>query len=243
MVGFATKRYVSKSLLTRQELSQNVPDTRWYSKKTLKSMLDRFKMVYIKPNNGTGGRGIMRVEKLEEGYKYQFMTKLRTFDTLADMTLSMEKQFDNDRYVIQQGIHLLRHNGRLFDLRVMVQKNNKGEWETTGMLGRIGHPKKIVTNVCRGGSVKSVEALLKNHVPSISEYVKRLNHMGSRTASQLNKTFPRITQLGLDIGIDRQLHPWILEANPRPAIYGFKYLNDKSIYQKIVRYQNKLKSS
>jgi glutathione synthase/RimK-type ligase-like ATP-grasp enzyme len=69
MGGFATKQNVSKSLLTHQELSQNVPDTRWYSKKTLKTMLDRYKMVYVKPNNGTGGRGIMRVEKLGDGYK------------------------------------------------------------------------------------------------------------------------------------------------------------------------------
>jgi D-alanine-D-alanine ligase-like ATP-grasp enzyme len=59
--------------------------------------------------------------------------------------------------------------------------------------------------------------------------------MGSRTARQLNKTFPRITQLGLDIGLDRELHPWILEANPRPAIHGFKYLADKSIYRRIVQ--------
>jgi glutathione synthase/RimK-type ligase-like ATP-grasp enzyme len=243
MGGFATKRNVSKSLLTHKKLSQNVPDTRWYSKKTLKTMLDRYKMVYIKPNNGTGGRGIMRAEKLEEGYKYQFKTSTRAYSTFANMIRSMEKQFENDRYVIQQGIHLLQYNGRIFDLRVMVQKNHKGKWETTGIVGRIGHPKKIVTNVCRGGSSKSIEALLKNHVPSVREYKKRLNHLGSRTARQLNKTFPRITQLGLDIGIDRDLHPWILEANPRPAIYGFKYLKDKSMYQKIVRYQNKLKSS
>jgi hypothetical protein len=171
------------------------------------------------------------------------MTSTRTFKTLANLTHSMEKQFENDRYVIQQGIHLLRYSGRLFDLRVMVQKTHKGEWETTGMLGRLGHPTKIVTNVCRGGSVKSIEALLKNHIPDVSEFKMRLTRLGSRAARQLNKTFPRITQLGLDIGIDRHLHPWILEANPRPAIYGFKYLKDKSMYQKIVRYQNKLRRS
>jgi glutathione synthase/RimK-type ligase-like ATP-grasp enzyme len=67
MGGFATKRNVSKSLLTHLELSQNVPDTRWYNKKTLKAMLGKYKMVYIKPNNGTGGRGILRVESLGEG--------------------------------------------------------------------------------------------------------------------------------------------------------------------------------
>ncbi|MFC9709454.1 YheC/YheD family protein [Paenibacillus sp. NPDC056933] len=36
--------------------------------------------------------------------------------------------------------------------------------------------------------------------------------------------------MGLDVGIDQNLHPWILEGNPQPAIYGFKTLKDKRIY-------------
>jgi glutathione synthase/RimK-type ligase-like ATP-grasp enzyme len=111
MGGFATKRNVSKSLMASDALSENVPDTRWYSRDTLKAMLDSYKMVYIKPNNGTGGRGIIRVEKLENGYKYQHKTSTRTFSTLANLVRSMQQQFEKDRYVVQQGIHLMRCKG------------------------------------------------------------------------------------------------------------------------------------
>jgi hypothetical protein len=66
--------------------------------------------------------------------------------------LPFEKLTKSSPYVVQRGIHLLRQSGRSFDLRIMVQKNPKGEWETTGVIGRLGDPKKIVTNVCKGGT-------------------------------------------------------------------------------------------
>jgi hypothetical protein len=84
---------------------------------------------------------------------------------------------------------------------------------------------------------KPVEVLLKEHFTDIPAYVKMLKSLGYRTALNLNQSFPKIKELGLDVGIDLNLHPWILEANPRPAIYGFKTLKDKSIYKRICRYQ------
>jgi hypothetical protein len=99
----------------------------------------------------------------------------------------------------------------------MVQKNPKGEWETTGVIGRTANPKKIVTNVCQGGNSVPVEVLLSNHVPNVNEFIQQLRGLGTHTVRQLNKSFPRIKEIGLDV----DLHPWILEPNPRPAIYGF----------------------
>jgi glutathione synthase/RimK-type ligase-like ATP-grasp enzyme len=238
MPGFATKQNVSNSLKTNHELTWNVPDTRLFSRLTLKRMLGRYKMLYVKPNNGTGGKGVMRVEKPGPGrYIYQLQTTVRTFNTFDRLVDSIKKKTSSTPYIIQRGIHLLRYNKRRFDLRVMVQKNPKGKWETTGVIGRLGHPKEIVTNVCKGGSSMPIEVLLKKYVPSIDGYKSRLERLGKRAAQRLNKTFPKIKELGLDIGIDKNAHPWILEANPRPAIYGFKTLKDKRIYQKICRYQ------
>jgi hypothetical protein len=237
MSGYATKLNVSNSLIANKALKRNVPETMSYSKSAIKTMLDKYEMVYIKPNNGTGGKGIIRVEKLVEGYKYQYLTTIKTFTSLKSISDLIGLKTMGCPYVVQRGIHLLKYNSRRFDLRVMVQKNSKGEWETTGVIGRLGHPKKIVTNVCRGGISKPIEVLLKKYVGNVTEYTLMLKSLGYRAARQLNKTFPRVKELGFDVGIDRNLHPWILEANPRPAIYGFKSLKDKRIYQKMYRYQ------
>lgn len=236
MGGLATKHNVSKVLMKHQELSRYVPETRFYDPELLRTMLQRYKMVYVKPNNGTGGRGILRAEKTENGYRYQFKTKVHIFRTFQGMVQSMKQLMKDTPYVVQQGIHLLKHKGRAFDLRIMVQVNPRGEWETTGILGRVSHPDKIVTNLARGGVAVSIETLMKERVSDLAQFKSRLYKFGERASRHLHKAFPRIKELGLDIALDRDLKIWILEANPRPAIYGFKDLKDKSIYRKIYRY-------
>ncbi|MCP3776763.1 hypothetical protein NLX71_26415, partial [Paenibacillus sp. MZ04-78.2] len=90
MGGYATKYNVSKSLLHNEELRGYVPETRLYSKSVLKTMLDKYNMVYVKPNSGTGGKGVMRVEKLGQGcYKYQLETSARTFNSFDGLIQSI----------------------------------------------------------------------------------------------------------------------------------------------------------
>ncbi|MDF2963220.1 MAG: YheC/YheD family protein [Paenibacillus sp.] len=99
-------------------------------------------MVYVKSDDGTGGRGIMRVEKLEpDRYKYQLKTDIKTFRSFESIYHSLKRQTQTCPYVIQRGIHLLRYGGRRFDIRILVQKKPEGAWETTGVIGRLGHPK------------------------------------------------------------------------------------------------------
>jgi hypothetical protein len=236
MVPLVTKHSVAKAVLGNPELGANTPETKKHNISTLKLMLDRYRMVYLKPDSGTGGNGIIRVEKRGRQYEYQLGTTAKTYSSFESLADCIGKNTRNTPYVVQRGIHLLRHNGRLFDLRVMVQKNPRGEWETTGVIGRLGHPRKIVTNVCRGGVSIPAETLLKKHVSDVPDYIRSLRLLGVKTARQLNKTFPRLKELGLDIGIDSNLSPWLLEANPRPVIYGFKTLKDQRIYEKIRRY-------
>ncbi|WP_123040500.1 YheC/YheD family protein [Cohnella candidum] len=238
MGGFATKHNVYKSLIQIRDLHEHVPETRLFSIGTLKAMLDKYTMVYVKPNNGTGGKDVFRVEQVKENkYFFQVNTEIRTFYTFEDLFKAIEKLRYKRVFVVQRGIELLKYDGRRFDLRIMVQKNPNQKWDTTGIIGRLGHPRKIVTNVCKGGSSKPVELLLARHVSDIDAYTNKLKDLGCRAVAQLNKTFPLIKEIGFDVGIDSNLRPWILEANPRPAIYGFKILKDKRIYQKIRRYQ------
>jgi glutathione synthase/RimK-type ligase-like ATP-grasp enzyme len=121
----------------------------------------------------------------------------------------------------------------------MVQKNLKGKWEPTGEIGRISHHAKIVTNVCKGGTSKPVELLLESKVDDMREFKQKLRHLGLQTAYQLSRTFKSLSEIGIDVGVDRNLKLWIIEVNTRPAIYGFKSLKDKSVYKKICRYQKR----
>ncbi len=49
---------------------------------------------------------------------------------------------------------------RPFDLRVLVQKNSKGQWDITGVGARVAGSSSITTHVPRGGSIEDPEKLL-----------------------------------------------------------------------------------
>ncbi|WP_141692548.1 YheC/YheD family protein [Paenibacillus pectinilyticus] len=49
--------------------------------------------------------------------------------------------------------------------------------------------------------------------------------------------FPNFSSYGVDIGIDKEMKPWIIEVNTRPDKYIFNALSDKRMFRKIIRYE------
>jgi len=251
----------TKVILQNQSLSLYVPDTRKYDLNVLKEMLVLYTMIYIKPDRGSFGFGVMRAEqrtvtlsssqqKTEinatpnndeiEQQEAQILYILRygktaeVFFTPEELHKALQKRIQNRTYLIQKGIDLLRHQDRPFDLRVLAQKTPSGAWETTG----VAAPQKIVTNYHSGGSILSVNTLLKNHMKP-SESLATVNHLkslGVQIAGQLESTYPGIKEIGLDIAMDQHMDMWLLEVNTLPSIAIFKLFPDKSIYRKIHRY-------
>ncbi|MGM1020338.1 MAG: YheC/YheD family protein [Bacillota bacterium] len=234
-----SKWHKTKLLLQHRGIKPFIPDTRKYNKANLKLMLEQYGMVYVKPERGTFGKGVMRVEQ-EEGqrFAYQYEEKRLEFKSLEGLFTSLSKKTGKQSYLIQKGIHLLRHQKRYFDIRVMVQRNAKGRWESTGIIGRLGHPRKIVTNYHSGGKPMALEQLLESHLTKSkqAELVKKLNELGITIATHLQKTYPNFRQIGVDIGLDRGFTPWIIEVNTKPDPYIFNQLNDKSMYRKVLSY-------
>lgn len=230
----------TKLLIVHADVRPLIPDTRRFGKSALKSMLNAYGMVYVKPDVGTYGNGVIRVEKRGGGgYSYQLGTKAamsRDFDSLYG---ALAKWAGSRSYLIQKGIHLVKYSRRRFDLRVMVQLSPKGVWETTGLIGRVAHPGKIVTNYHSGGKLVDVKRLLGAHlsVDQMHRTTEQLNRLGVKVARHMHAKYPGLRQIGLDIGFDRTWTPWILEVNTNPDPYIFNHLSDKSVYRKVMRYR------
>ena len=226
------------ALMGSDSLRRVIPKTERFSDSRLAMMLARYGMVYVKPDVGTHGKGVIRVERSKGQYSFQLEKRRRTFFTFDETAKALRKQFKGKRYLIQRGIHLLTYRGRRFDIRVMAQLNPRKSWETTGMIGRVAAPRKIVTNYHGGGALTPVRRLLSGHV-SRSDYigkVRSLEKMGARAGHAMRRRFPGVCEIGLDIGFDRTLTPWIIEVNTRPDPYIFRKLSDPSIFRKIRRY-------
>lgn len=229
-------------LLKSKTLSEHIPETVKYSRQTLSSMLSEHSMVYVKPDRGTFGNGVMRLEKkngIAAPFILQYGTKARAFTSFDELFSGIERIRPKKTYLVQHGIHLLKHRNRRFDLRVMVQKNLRHEWETTGIIGRLSHPAKIVTNYHSGGTVTPFETLMSGHLTQTGQaaYKSRLRRLGLQTAQQLQTRYPGLKEIGIDVAIDDKMKPWILEVNTAPDPFIFRKLRDKSVFRRIYRYR------
>lgn len=171
-------------------------------------------------------------------YHLQHGTEERIFHSLTELENALNNRIQKRDYIIQQGIDLMTHEGLPFDLRVLTQKNLQNSWETTGILGRVAAPGKIITNIHGGGRLATFEELVlpqlkKDGYKNLKDELYRL---GIHTAVQLQSSYPRLKEIGIDIALDDYGRPWILEVNTLPGIYGFGLLPDKEAYRKIKRY-------
>jgi hypothetical protein len=236
----------TRVLLRDPRIRAYIPETKRLTAATLRRMLARYSMVYIKPIAGTYGNGVIRVEFHRNSkkctYSFQLLKTKRMFRSFPSLFRSILRYKWKTSYLVQKGIPLLMHQGRRFDIRVMVQKNPKKQWETTGMIGRVAHPAKIVTNYHSGGKPTDIRTLLRPYVKNkgLPEYTNILAHVGTTAAAVLGRAYPGVNMVGADIGVDRGLKPWIIELNTNPDPYIFRHLKDKRIYRKVFRYARAL---
>ncbi|QWU16308.1 YheC/D like ATP-grasp [Paenibacillus sophorae] len=247
-------------ILLNRSLMPYIPDTRKYDPAALSEMLGLYETVYIKPDRGTYGSGVMRAERRslnltpsgteksggneEEGshssilYILRYGTKAQAYRSIEELHQAIAERTQERFYLIQKGIGLLCYKKLPFDLRVLVQKSPEGRWETTGLLGRVAAPQKIVTNYHNGGRVLSVEPLLAEHMKhnELLAMITHLKNLGADTGRQLETAFPGMKEIGLDVAMDDHHDLWILEVNTLPSLVVFKMFEDKAIYRKIRRY-------
>ncbi|MDF2922534.1 MAG: hypothetical protein K0R57_1448 [Paenibacillaceae bacterium] len=245
-----------------EELRSHIPLTRMLTKGILREMLQKYGMVYVKPCCGSCGQGVMRVEKHAaadgEGsgagasgrrgsrpnqlrpvqFRYQSGTAVKEFADYGAMYQAILKETQGKPYLVQKGIRLLRHNGRPFDIRVMVQRSPKGKWEATGVAGRVAHPRKAVTNGSQGGTIYPAAVLLQSYAGKEqgSKLVSAMNRLGVQAAVRLSSAYPGLNEIGVDIALDRTLVPYILEVNTYPDPCPFTKLQDGSMLRRIIRY-------
>ncbi|MDR6551815.1 YheC/YheD family protein [Paenibacillus qinlingensis] len=239
MVYWNNKLGKYKALLTNEQLALNLPPTNLATEATVERMLGKYHVVYLKPSHGTGGHGIFKLSRANAGYRLENGTRSRSFSTFKGTYVAFQKAKGKKTYLVQKGIPLLQYQGLPFDLRIMVQRNRTRKWEVTGIVGRLAMPNKIVTNYHSGGRPMPAGKLLSPFIPKKEQvsYVQLLKDLGVRTSKHMSRIFPNFRSYGVDIGIDKEMKPWIIEVNTRPDKYIFNALSDKRMYRKILLYE------
>lgn len=244
---FANKFHVHQVLEQDPELVRWLPETVPYSPKALPEMLERHGIVYVKPTNGTGGRGILRVEKQADGYLLQGRTKqqgkkVEVLHTLSGLRRRLEiwmqhEKYGREQFFLQQGLQLALVPERTVDARLLAQKDGTGRWRLTGMGIRIGPRCSSTSNLHGGGKAVPAAAFLTEHFgrEEAERIIGECKELALATVKRIEEHFGQMMEFGFDLGIDVQGNIWIIEINPKPGREIFRKLGQKTRYLQAVR--------
>jgi glutathione synthase/RimK-type ligase-like ATP-grasp enzyme len=220
---YLNKWNVHQVLLTNPLLADYLPETLELDNNNLQEMLKKYRVLFLKPSNGSLGKGIIKVSTSKGKLNYIAYKSRRIRNQAsnpAELMRKTKKMRDDRHYIVQQGLDMAKYKGSPFDLRIIYQKNGQGEWIISKKFCRIAPPGSSISNLSSGGRVEKSSKVLRylfkqeSLMKSKNEEIRQLCKMVAGTLENAsNNTFG---ELGMDIGIDRQGRLCLIEVNSKP---------------------------
>ncbi len=221
-----------------------LPETRFVNSfRQVEIMAKKYRAVYLKPVNGTKGKNIIRVTRNRKspGYCYQYHLNGGICKGSAGDLVQLRKKLHlvmtGKSYLVQKEINLLCYEGGIVDIRVMVQKNENGQWQVTGMACRVGKPGAITSNISGGGSGIRVETVLSKSFfgkKEVDQIIDTIVFVAITAVKSVEDYLGNCGEAGVDIGVDKFGKVWFIEANLRPARYVFSLIGETKTRKKSI---------
>jgi hypothetical protein len=179
-VGSLGKWPLYKNLSRYPEVRAYLPETVLYKGfDDILSMLYKHSFVFLKSSMGSCGREVLSVEKVSEKYRIDFFKgelKVVIADDAEKLKMHIEKFIKDKKvmgrikFIVQQGIRLIKYKGHNMDFRLHIVKNEEGKWITTNYYAIHSSGDSMITNFCVGGTLEHYERIyprLKDMHPGI----------------------------------------------------------------------------
>ncbi|WP_353893785.1 YheC/YheD family protein [Proteinivorax hydrogeniformans] len=241
--SLVSNKMVKSEILAKHPLLKSFsPHYCPYTLEDLKEFLTRFPFVFCKPCRSSQGKGVFSILKKQEGLytlNYRHLTYVGlSFEALSKLAAVI---INESPYIIQQGIVTPQFKGNVFDIRIIVQRP-KEKWEVTGIAARVAKDNFLTTNISAGGKGYALETVLEElgATPKVQSSIKEiLVFISLEAMNAMEHHFPHLCQIGVDVALDNQFRPWILEINSAPKFEVFTHF-DMDLYKQIAR--NHIKS-
>ncbi len=215
-----------------------LPETqKWEGPDKALLFMDQHEKILIKPNGGSHGKGVAAILQTAGGYQVHGRTRENRLFHLSFKEESSLKQWlnrfvANTRYVMQPYLPLNTPEGRPYDLRMLIQKNERGEWKTTGMAIRTGKTHGLTSNLHGGGRAEKAVPFLLRHFQrdQVSDIMEKIRWLAAVVPPHIERHHGRLLELGLDVGIDTDGRIWLLEVNSKPGRSVFVLSGQKEVF-------------
>lgn len=245
--GFFNKWSIHLCLSNHPDSAPYVPETYISpSIQRLKEMLTKHRMIYLKPSGGSLGLGIFRITyHPKEGYFCRFhqgnKNVLHRFYSLERLIQHYFESPHSERfkkYLVQQGIRLIKYENRPVDFRVHMHKASQNEWEIVAIGAKAAGFGSVTTHVRTGGSILPTEKLLNT---VFGDQASEIKQSIIDTAKIIAKTLEQqvsgpLGELGMDIGVDQSGQVWLFEVNSKPGRHIFLHPSLKEAGRQSAKY-------
>ncbi|MFJ8260364.1 YheC/YheD family protein [Rummeliibacillus sp. NPDC094406] len=224
-------------------LKKYLPDTDLLTPETFRDYINHYKTIILKPCIGQNGIGVLQItRKSYSTYEIHSGIKKIKKTSLVEAFEYIKKTYlDNSDYIVQRRIALATINKSPIDLRVVTQKVS-GVWNITGKIVKVAGEHFFITNAAQKLLTLDqaiIDAKIRrNHIKNFDTL---LNNICFLASTLLDETFGELNIIGFDIGITKRGNMWIIEGNKVPDIKMFRELEDKTMYQTILKIRNEEK--
>lgn len=219
-------------------LAARLPETRLLNPNGLAKLLVQYQSLVLKPRDGRFGRDILFVTRNRaNSYRIHNEKKTVTMKDTEQLLKWIAKKTGGRGYVVQRRLQLAQIQHKPFDIRIMVQrrKGTSSPWKVTGSYAKVAARGYLITNV--SSHIIPVPEVLKLARIGDSSLIVKIKQIALLAAERIGERYPKLRQVGFDIGIDRNRRIWIIEGNYWPDLLPFRSLKDSSMYRRILWYK------
>jgi glutathione synthase/RimK-type ligase-like ATP-grasp enzyme len=232
--GLPNKWTIYRQLKRRDKVSPYLPETILIeSIPETVTKIKKEKHVIIKPYDGAHGIAVYEIQADDDQLtirttkRTEMVEKKMDEDTLARWLESLTRK---KTFILQKKLDNRDEHNRPFDLRLLLQKNEKDKWMVSCKGFRVGNQDSLLTNLSAGAAAIPYEEWKKNQKHYNWQYIEsELKDIIRSLPETLEEEFAPLFEIGLDIIIGKDSSVWILDMNSKPGHKMLQLLTQEEI--------------
>ncbi|MEW9109207.1 MAG: YheC/YheD family protein [Cytobacillus gottheilii] len=224
--GFIEKKELYELISSSEDLAPYLPATLTNpTASKLKSLLQQYKRIYLKPSRGAKGKGIYVAEWREDhAIALTSHTAQSLYPSFQLFWKDTESQFKHKDYIAQEAISPALIHGSRYDFRILVHYADHS-YNVTGIGLRVSNSQQITTHIPNGGKILPYTLIqTKQHDQFIEYIAAKLGH-------SLSEAFGFFGEFSIDAGISDTGDYYIYEVNSKPMSFDEEEIESKRIQQ------------
>ncbi|WP_210611347.1 YheC/YheD family protein [Priestia flexa] len=221
---YLNKWKVFERLSQTVHLNTYLPDTyQLRSKQDLLDALSSYQTIFLKPIHGSQGKHIFKIAQVDAQYQLDYTTVghefKKEYDSPHDIFETLFHTLKKQGFIIQEGINLQTYKGCPFDFRILCHKQSHAKWKVTSIVTRVSQKGFFVSNVARGGEIYSPKHILTSLYDehTAKHIIALLKEIALEICVNLPFQDETYAEFGIDLAIDANGQPWIIEVNTKPS--------------------------